>query len=177
MTFFDLIATRQSGRSYAHQAVEKEKLIKIVEAGAIAPSACNSQPWRFIVVGDLENAAKVATLTQKPDLPINRFTDKCGAFIVICESPAMLIGRTEPDQKYAQMDIGITTAHMALAATELGLDNCILGSFQEEPLRELLNIPAELQPRLILAVGYGEKNPLRPKKRLALTEIAHFEKW
>ncbi len=181
MGFFELINSRQSGRNYDTKSVEREKLVKIMEAGAIAPSACNSQPWRFIVVTDAEKIKLMPPMLQKPDLPINKFTDECPAFIVICEAPAVLMSsmrETTPSQKYAQMDVGIATAHMTLAATELGLASCILGCFDEEQIKALCNIPEEFTIRLVMSVGYAKAgDPFRPKKRKAFDEVARFDSW
>lgn len=181
MNYFELIAARQSGRSYdSTRPVEREKLVKILEAGAIAPSACNSQPWRFVAIDDKEMAAKVPHLLQRENDPINRFTNDCLAFIIICEAHAVLMTSmrdTTPSQKYAQLDLGIATAHMTLAATELGLDSCILGCFNEEALKELFGIPEELKIRLVMSVGYGKDSTLRPKKRNKFEDVVHFNNW
>lgn len=181
MEFFELIQNRQSGRSYDVKGVAREKLVKIMEAGVIAPSACNSQPWRFIAVTDPQLVKQMPPMLQRPGLPINKFTDECPAFIVICEAPAVLMSsmrETTPSQKYAQMDVGIATAHMTLAATELGLASCILGCFDEAQIKALCNIPEEFTIRLVLAVGYAKHgDPIRPKKRKEFDEVARFESW
>lgn len=181
MGFFELIKDRQSGRSYDAKTVEHEKLVQILEAGAIAPSACNSQPWRFIAVSDPALVAQMPAMLQRPELPINKFTDQCPAFIVICEAPAVLMSSLRdntPSQKYAQLDLGIATAHLTLAATELGLSSCIMGCFVEDQIKALCNIPEEFTIRLVMSVGYAkEGDPLRPKKRKEFDEVARFERW
>ncbi|HEX3026549.1 MAG TPA: nitroreductase family protein, partial [Clostridia bacterium] len=79
-TFFDLINQRESCRNYADKPVEKEKLIACVEAARIAPSACNSQPWSYVVVNNRVLSSKVAKCLQGAGM--NKFTDQCPAFIV-----------------------------------------------------------------------------------------------
>jgi len=176
MDFFDLIARRESCRDFSPAPVEREKLIKILEAGIIAPSACNSQPWSFTVVTKKDVALPLAKTLQ--NVGFNKFADECPAFIVVCEEKAVLASRLScvlDSQHYAQIDIGIVTAHMALAATAQGLSTCIIGSFDEKALKELLNIPEDKRVRTVLAVGYAreEKEP-RAKKRKALEEVARF---
>ena len=74
-------------------------------------------------------------------------------------------------QHYAQMDIGIVTAHICLAATDIGLSTCILGWFNEKQVASLLNINENKRIRLIIAVGYAANDTLRDKKRKELGEI------
>ena len=149
-------------------------LIKCVEAARLAPSACNSQPWSFIVSSG-EKAKEVAKCTQKTGM--NKFTDDCPAFIVICEEEAKLSARIAgviSKQHYAQIDIGIATTHICYAATEQGLSTCILGWFDEGKLIEVLGVPKNKRIRLVIAVGYAASDELREKKRKALDEIMTF---
>lgn len=90
--FFDLIARRESCRNYDPQKrVETEKLIKCIEAARIAPSACNSQPWSFVVVNSPEVSPKVAKCVQ--GMGMNRFTDACPSFIVVIEEKANMTAK------------------------------------------------------------------------------------
>lgn len=171
--FFDLIARRESCRNYDPQKrVETEKLIKCIEAARIAPSACNSQPWSFVVVNSPEVSPKVAKCVQ--GIGMNRFTDACPSFIVVIEEKANMtakLGGAFKDQQFAQIDIGIATAHICLAAVEQGLSACIMGWLEEKKLKELLNIPKSKRIRLVLSVGYAANESLREKKRKKLDEI------
>ena len=176
MNFKDLVLRRESCRDYAAIPVEREKLENMLECARLAPSACNSQPWNFTVVTKKETAAELAKCLQ--DLGMNKFTDNCPAFIVINEEKATLASRIAGalhSQHYAQMDIGIVVSHLALSAAELGLSTCILGWFDEDKLRKLLDIPKDKRIRLVLAVGYqNEQKEPRAKKRKAMEDIARF---
>lgn len=175
MNFFDLINRRESCRNFSDRPVEKEKLIKCIEAARLAPSACNSQPWSFKAVNNKEMAAKLAPCLQ--DLGMNKFTDKCPAFIVITEEKATLsakFGGILKSQHFAQMDIGIAATHICLAATELGLSTCILGWFKEDKIKSELNIPNTKRIRLVIAIGYAATQDIRDKKRKSFEEIAEF---
>ena len=171
MDFLQLVLSRQSDRAYDKECpVEAEKLERILEAARLAPSACNSQPWSFIVANH-EAAAKVAPCVQSGN--VNRFAENCPAFIVIFEEPAILMGG-QANQKYAQIDLGIATAHLCYAATEQGLSTCIMGSFNQQQLLETLGLPADKTIRLVLAIGYSADEHLRDKKRKPLDEIMTY---
>lgn len=172
--FFELIEKRESCRSYSDKGVEKEKLIKCIEAARLAPSACNSQPWSFIVVNG-EKSKEVAKCTQKTGM--NKFTDNCPAFIIVCEEKATLSAKIADlieSQSYAQIDIGLTTSHICYAATEQGLSTCILGWFDEGKLVDLLELSENTRVRLVIAVAYAQSNDLRVKKRKELDEIMTY---
>lgn len=173
--FFELVSNRQSCRKYdPDRRPEKEALLACIAAAHLAPSACNSQPWHFTVVNDPALSPKTAKCTQ--NMGINKFTDDCPAFIVISETKATLserIGSVFGSQHYAQIDIGIATAHLCYAAQEQGLSTCILGSFDEKMVADMLNIPGE-RVRLILAIGYAKDDQLRNKVRKPIEEIMDY---
>lgn len=176
MDYFDLIARRESCRNYdPSRPVSRELLTQCLEAARIAPSACNSQPWSFVVVNRPDLSPQVAKCLQ--GMGMNKFSDNCPAFIVVVEEKATLsarMGGAVKSQDYASIDIGIATTHLVLAATELGLSTCIMGWFNEGKLKELLPIPQEKRIRLVVGVGYAATDSLRPKKRKSLEEIATF---
>lgn len=171
--FFDLIERRESCRRYdPKMPVETEKLVKCIEAARIAPSACNSQPWSFVVVNSPSVSPQVAKCVQ--GMGMNRFANDCPAFIVVVEEKATLmsvLGGVLHDQQFAPVDIGLATAHICLAAVEQGLSTCIMGWLEEKKLQSLLGIPKSKRIRLVLSVGYAAKEGLRAKKRKELDEI------
>jgi len=84
----DLINKRQSDRAYIDKPIEEEKQERILEAGRLAPSACNAQPWRFIVVNNPELKNKIADCTSSKILGMNHFTKQAPVHIVIIEEKA-----------------------------------------------------------------------------------------
>lgn len=173
--YFDLIKERESCRNYLDKPVEKEKLISCIEAARIAPSACNGQPWRFIVVNNREISAKVSKCLQ--DIIMNKFTEKCPAFIIVLQEKTDIkarIGGTIKNQDYAPIDIGIATCQLCLAATEQGLSTCIMGWFNEKKLKNLLDIPASKRIRLVISIGYSADEKNRNKIRKSMDEIVKF---
>lgn len=175
MTFTTLVEGRESCRRFDPRPVSREALLHCLSLARLAPSACNSQPWRFVAVyGDM--VKEVAHCVQK--LGMNRFTEDCPAFIVIYEENANLaarLGGRVADQHYAPIDIGIATAHLCYAAAEQGLSTCILGWFDAKKLSELLKLPDPGRIRLVLAVGYAaEGTVLREKSRKPLSQLVSF---
>ena len=175
MEFFEFMQKRESCRDFKDTPVENEKLHRCVEAARLAPSACNSQPWRYIVVNDSELSPKVAKCVQ--DMGMNKFTNSCPAFTVVLETGANLVSRLGGkvrDQQFAPLDVGLSVAHFCLEATGLGLSTCILGWLNEGKLKELFNVPKSERVRVVIAVGYAVNTTLRQKQRKPLEEIAEF---
>ena len=173
--FFELIEKRESCRNFADREVEKDKLVKCVEAARLAPSACNSQPWSFVVVNNSDVSPELAKCLQ--DAGMNKFTDKCPAFIVVIEEKANLsarIGQLVKSQEYAQIDIGLATSHICYAAAEQGLSTCIMGWFNERKIKELLNIDMKKRIRLVIGVGYAANDKLRDKVRKNISDILRY---
>lgn len=173
--YFDLIAHRESCRDYAKKPVEREKLIRCLEAARLAPSACNAQPWSCIAITEEALTASVVPLTQ--DMGMNKFTSNCPCFVVMIEEKPNLsarFGNKFKHQDYSSIDIGIATSQFCLAATAQGLSTCILGWFNEPKLKELLSVPNEKRVRLVVCMGYAKTDAIREKKRKSLEELAQI---
>jgi nitroreductase len=180
MKFQELAERRYSCRSYMDAPVEREKLVACVEAARMSPSACNSQPWGFVVVDDKALAKEVSECLRDKVLPINGFTRNCNAFIIVVEESANLsskLGGKFKDQEFAQMDIGITALSVCLNASDLGLGTCIIGWFDEKRLTKMFSIPSGKRIRLIISIGYPTDDAARPKVRKPLEEKIHFNGW
>ncbi|TCK92685.1 nitroreductase [Natranaerovirga hydrolytica] len=168
--FFELVLNRESCRSYKGEPVKKEDLIKCIETARLAPSACNGQPWKFVIVTNDKIIEECVKLTQP-------FTKNAGAFIIIVEEKPSFqtkIVNKFKEQDYTQVDIGIVTSHICLAATELGMSTCMLGWFNEKKIKELLNISVSKRVRLVISVGYATNQEVKPKKRKDLSQILTF---
>lgn len=166
--FLTLASSRQSDRAYdPDRPVEREKLERMLQAASMAPSACNAQPWKFIVVDEPELKNKVADATSNRILGLNHFTKQAPVHILIVEEKVNLssgFGGWVKDKTFSMIDIGIAAAHICLAAEDEGLGSCILGWFNEEKIRNLLNIPAGKRVVLDIVIGYS-KQPKCTKKR------------
>lgn len=177
MSFLELIKTRQSVRSYSDMPVEKEKLNRCLEAARLSPSACNSQPWRFIVVDNPELRDKVAHSTFNELVGFNKFSLNAPTLVVVTVSKGNLktkVGQMITNIPYYLIDIGIAAEHFCLQAAEEGLGTCMIGWFKEKEIKKHLNIPRNEMGALLIAVGYPKVTTIRNKNRKSLEEISQF---
>lgn len=176
--FFKILTSRQSVRGYSEQAVERGKLIRCLEAARLAPSACNAQPWKFIVVDEPSLKDELANYTTAGKLvPMNHFTKQAPILMVIVRENANFtskIGSMLKDKAYPLMDVGIVALQFCLQATSEGLGTCILGWFNEEKVKHLLNIPKNKRAELIITVGYPSSPDIRPKIRKTMEEFCSY---
>jgi len=173
--FLELCNRRQSCRNFSKKSIEHDKLVKCAEAGRLAPSACNSQPWSFIVIETPEIVRKVAECGQY--LNSNQFLSNAQAFIIILEEYAVLkpqIASLVDSQSFAKGDLGAATVHVCLEAEMQRLGTCIIGMYDRVKLGELLNIPRDKHFGAFIAVGYPEEDKIRPKIRKSPEEVIRF---
>jgi len=180
MDFSRLIMERESVRKYTDRPVEEEKIEQIMESCRMAPSACNSQPWRFVVVTDPELKNQVARATTGPATPINRFAPQAPVIVaLVAEPPNWLskIGSSIKDKDYYLMDIGIVADHFCLQAADLGLGSCMIGWFDEKKVRELLDIPKKRRIPLLITLGYPAKETPRKKIRKTTEKLYRYNRY
>lgn len=168
MDFDQLARSRQSDRQYdSERRISRELIDQIIETALQAPSACNAQPYKLIVIDDPELKMKVADCTSDKLLGMNHFTKQAPVHLLIVEEKGNMtstIGGWIKEKHFPWIDAGILASYICLAAREAGLGSCILGWFQEDKLKKLLNIPAGKRILLDITIGYSLQ-PLRPKKR------------
>lgn len=173
--FLQLVASRQSDRAYdMSRSVEPEKLERILEAARLSPSACNAQPWRFVVVTDPELSVKVGKATA--GLGMNKFAKDAPVHILVVEESMNItsfLGAKIKDKYFPLIDIGIAAAHITLAAESEGLGSCILGWFDEKEIKKLTGIPANKRLLLDITIGYPEK-PKRKKSRKDKEKVVSY---
>ena len=175
--FYELVKKRQSTRAFeTTRGVDREIIARILEAARLAPSACNAQPWHFIVVEEPELKNKVADAASARLLGMNHFTKQAPVHIIVVEEKVNIssgIGGIVKDKHFAFLDIGIAATHICLAAEAEGLGSCILGWFAESKIKNLLNIPDNRRVVLDIIIGYLAQ-PLRVKKRKPIEEIVSY---
>lgn len=175
--FQHLVVNRQSDRVYKTAPVEKEKIDRILEAARLAPSACNAQPWKFIVIDNPEIKGKLADTTSSKMLGINHFTKQAPIHIVVVMEEANFtsnFGSLVKRKHFPLIDIGIAAEHICLAAVAEGLGSCMIGWFDEAAVKKLLSIPKSKRPILIITIGYPENEVPREKRRKPIEEIVSF---
>jgi nitroreductase len=162
MDLFEAIEKRRSIRKFKPGQVREEDLKKILQAGRLAPSGGNRQPWCFIIVRDSEtkNALAIASNDQK-------FVAEADTVIVaLGDSGAYPKASTSSTRILHKQDPMIAIEHMVLAATALGYGTCWIGAFSEAEVKKILKIPENLTVVALLPVGVPDESPPpRPRKR------------
>ena len=175
----ELLKYRQSDRAYLSNPIERDKLERILEAGRLAPSACNAQPWKFIIVDQQELKNNIADCTPSKILGMNHFTKQAPIHIVIVEEKANFTsnaGSLIKNKQFPLIDIGITAEHICLQAAAEGLGTCMLGWFDETKVKKLLNIPKSKRVPLIITLGYPASET-REKRRKDLDNITSYNSY
>lgn len=175
----ELILRRQSERKYKENPVEQEKLDRVLEAARMAPSACNAQPWKFVVATDKEVLSQLADAASAKLLGMNTFVGQAPVMIVVVREKPNLssrIGGTIKSKDYSHIDIGIAVENICLQALAEGLGTCIIGWFDEEKVRSILGIPSSKRVELIITLGYAA-GEYRQKKRKPKDETVSYNKY
>lgn len=178
--FFNGLANKRiSARRYIDKPVDDDSIRLCLEAARLAPSACNSQPWKFIVVNDKPLKDELCDRAFGGVYSMNKFAKGAPVIIAaVSEKSAFLarIGGQFRGTQYCLIDIGIACENLVLQAAELGLGSCLIGWFDEKPVKRLLKIPKEKKVALLISLGYCEDGA-REKIRRPLGEIASFNKY
>lgn len=170
MEFLELVKKRYSVRSYEPRKVEEEKLMKILEAGRVAPTGANFQPYKLIVVQETEGLEKVGKATNIYGAPLA---------IIVCGDPSKAWKRPFDGKVITDIDASIVTDHMMMEATDLGLGSLWICYFKPDVIRTEFKLPENLVPINILAIGYGKGEAASSKRhgetRRSLGEIVVYE--
>jgi len=169
MKVLEVIKKRRSVRKYKKDPIPEEALLRVLEAARLAPSGKNFQPWKFIIVKDKSLKEKLARASAEQ--------------FFIAEAPIIIVGCGFPDNCYARMgrymkswpvDVTIALDHLMLQAQEEGFGTCWIGSFEEEEVKEILNVPEGVKVLALTPLGYpGEIPPFRGRK--SLDEIISYD--
>ena len=162
MTVMEAIAQRTSVRSYLPKPVEKEKLDRILEAGRLAPSANNTQSWKFVVVTDEKRRAQMVEACTG-----QKFVGEAPVVLVVCANQKKIMRCGMPART---IDCSIALSFMILEAAELGLGTCWLGAFQEDEVRRILNVPEDYDIVAVTPLGYPA-SPAHKSSRKPIEEI------
>ena len=171
MKLNELIEHRNSVRAYLPNPVEDEKVDYILECARLAPSACNSQPWKYYIVTTKDIALKVQKSYDR------EWFKSAPMYIVVCKDTSASWKRINTDSKdFGDVDAAITSEHICLAAAEIGLGTCWVCNFDPTILNEALSLPANMEAIAIFPLGYidSDKSLLVAKKRKPLSEITEW---
>jgi nitroreductase len=170
LSVLDAIRTRKSVRLFLDRPVEQEKLDQVLEAARLAPSASNRQEWRFVVVRQPETRKLLAGIAASQGH--------------VCKAPLVIVACADTDEHIMQngqlcypIDVAIALDHLSLAAVELGLGTCWVGAFDEDKVRQLLDIPSRIRVVLLMPLGYpADLSPVE-KMRMQIDKIVKYEHW
>ena len=170
MNIHEIIKSRKSVRAFSDKEIPEDIIHRILESARLAPSAKNRQEWRFIIVSDKKNKELISVAAKNQhfikDAPI--VLACCGiddGYVMGCGQPAY------------SMDVTIAIDHITLCATAEGLGTCWIGAFDENKVKEILDIPKKIRVVQLLPIGYPIDNTIKDKKRLPITDIVKYEKW
>jgi nitroreductase len=164
MDVFEVIEVRRSVREFKLDPIPDEKLGMILEAARLAPSAGNRQPWRFVLVQDADKKKAVARAADDQ------------SFLGDAAVVVVAVGVPEVSARWCEKDTMIALEHMVLAATALGYGTCWIGAFDEDAIKRLLKIPANMRVVALLPIGVPDEKPAaRPRKKPS--EIFFREDW
>lgn len=167
MDFFEVIQKRYSVRSFAPRAVEEEKIMQILEAGRLAPSAVNYQPRHFVVITDPE--LKEAISQAYP-----RDWFKQAPVIIAALGDHSLSWKRKDGKDHCDIDVAIAVDHMTLAAAALGLGSCWVCAFDAEICHRVLNLPDHLEVTVLLPIGYPDKQSQKARPRRDIAELVSW---
>ena len=170
MDVYEAITTRKSVRAFKERDVPEEVMTRLLDAARKAPSANNSQEWRFVVIRDPETREKISEAA-------------CGQRF-IATAPVVLACCADTDehvmtcnQRAYTIDVAIAIDHITLCASAEGLGTCWVGAFYEDQVKEILGIPPHIRVVMLLPVGYPQNLAPVAKYRLPLEKIVKYERW
>lgn len=167
MSILDIAKKRYSVRSYLEKEVERDKLVQILEAGRIAPSAVNYQPIHLVVIKDQKEKEKVAEAYPRD------WFKKAPVIIVACGDHSKSWKRND-GKDHCDIDVAIAIDHMTLAATDLGLGTCWVCAFDANRCHEILELPEHLEVVALLPLGYPSGERSNEIKRQSLEEFVSW---
>ena len=170
MDFQELIAKRYSVRAYQPEPVEEEKLQQVLAAARWAPTAHNNQSFQFIVLRTAGREEELKRIYSRDWL--------CRAPLVIVACAVAAAAWLRMDGKnYSEVDTTIAMDHLILAAADLGLGTCWIAAFDPQALREILRLPAGIEPIALTPLGYPAAAQPSAKKRKPLSELVRYDHW
>lgn len=163
------IKERISVRNFEKKAIPKEIINRILDAGRVAPSAKNRQPWRFIVVDNEDIKKKIETAAYSQE-----FVGSAGIIIAACSTN---IEYNMPNgQPSYPIDISFAVSFMMLQAQAEGLGSCLTSTYDETKLKNILSVPYSMRVVMLLLIGYSSEE-LHARDRKMLNTISSYNHW
>lgn len=178
-TVEDIIARRWSCRRYRPDPVSRSDLEAILEAARLAPSACNQQPWRFAVVGDVRLRRRIVEEGFLPGIAMAWALDAPVHVVVGMERSFVThrLAASVSGVDYPWVDIGIAGEHLVLAATARGLGTCWIGWIRPRVVARVVGWPRSVKPVVVITVGHPLEalpGPLPGSRRKPLDDLVRW---
>lgn len=171
--FYDVVERRRSIKKYSDRPIEKEKLYRILQTSTLIPSWSCKHCWRFLIIDDRELIWETAECIDEAN-PVKKALFEAPAVVVICGDPE---NTEEIDEKeYYMADCGIAMGYFMLSACNEGLSTCWIGLFNEDELKNVLDIPEHTRIVAISPLGYGSE-PAADRPGKSIKDIAFHDKW
>jgi len=174
MEFINISKKRFSCRNYKNTEVDKDLILNILEAARIAPSACNIQPWHFVIETNKNDKIKLLEIYHRDwflTAPVR---------IYICGNKNDAWIRKSDNKNHLDIDLSIAIDHITLQATDLGLATCWVCNFNHEAGKKYLELPENFEITAILTLGFPNEIPIENRhesQRKKMEEIVHWEKF
>jgi len=170
MEFQEVVRKRYSVRAYDPRPVEEEKLGRVLEAARLAPTACNIQPFRVVVIPTKGREAELRRVYGREWFVQPPFV------VAVCALPNEAWKRRHDGWNAAEVDATIAMDHLILAATAEGLGTCWIAAFDPKAAREVLGLPEGVVPVAFTPLGYpADSQP--PRKRRSLADLVRRDRW
>lgn len=176
MDVFEAISVRRSVRSYADRAIPEDVLARLCQAMHSAPSACNLQPWHFVLVADKRLRQQIAKVASD-----QMWIAAAPILVVACGLPGQAYQYMGGQHNSVDIDVAIAIDHLALAAVAEGLGTCWIGAFPELEVKRLLGIPDGVKVVTMTPLGYPATadlhRPVNQQDRKLVTEIFSMNRY
>ena len=173
MEFYEVIKKRRSFRFFKSEMPEKDKIERILEAARLAPTWANMQGMHYIIVKNPEKVKAVwEAIGQK-----NKFAEAPMFIVGVISESKSGTNINANNLKYYTVDFGICFEHLILAATAEGLATCWIGFFNENKIKEILEIPKRFRVVGLTPLGYSTKPKGEVHDRKPLEKIVHYDKF
>jgi nitroreductase len=169
MEFADLISTRRSIRAYRPEPVDDRTLARVLEAARLAPTACNRQPFRIVVVRTKGREHDIRRMYNRP------WIEQAPLVLCGCGIPGDTWSRRD-GKNYNDVDVTIAMDHLVLAATNEGLGTCWIAAFDPAAARDVLALPDDVAIVAITPLGYPAEHPQSPARK-PLSDLVFYERW
>jgi nitroreductase len=177
VALLELARARCSVRRYAPRPVARDAIDRCLEAARLAPSACNSQPWTFLVADRDPARTALAQAAFGGLYAMNAFAREAPVLIaVVAESskPAAAAAGWLRRVPYNLIDIGIAGEHLVLQAAAEGIGTCWLGWFDERAVKKIVGLPRRSQVPVLISLGYPAESPATASARKPLEAVRRY---